>query len=142
MGKTICHDCGVEEGKFHQPGCDMERCPFCGHQLISCNCCYELLGLYDPQRYDDTTGFIPPEIYENGLSEEQEKIWDAILEAKGKVPYIVFPNICGRCGKLWPDFFRVSDEEWKKYIPIDSRELIICRTCYDEIKGLIDGGGK
>jgi hypothetical protein len=33
-----CHDCGVEYGELHKLGCDMERCPKCKQQLISCNC--------------------------------------------------------------------------------------------------------
>lgn len=33
-----CHDCGVEEGQLHELGCDMERCPKCFRQLISCGC--------------------------------------------------------------------------------------------------------
>jgi hypothetical protein len=33
-----CGDCYVAPGGFHHPGCDMEDCPRCGGQLISCGC--------------------------------------------------------------------------------------------------------
>lgn len=33
-----CHDCNVAPGGNHHPGCDMERCPRCSGQLISCGC--------------------------------------------------------------------------------------------------------
>lgn len=33
-----CSDCGALYGHVHHYGCDAERCPFCGHQLIFCDC--------------------------------------------------------------------------------------------------------
>jgi hypothetical protein len=33
-----CGACGVTEDAYHHLGCDMEDCPRCGRQLISCGC--------------------------------------------------------------------------------------------------------
>lgn len=33
-----CHDCGALFGYYHHPGCDVERCPKCGEQLMDCSC--------------------------------------------------------------------------------------------------------
>ena len=33
-----CHDCAIQHGGVHHAGCDVERCPKCGGQLISCDC--------------------------------------------------------------------------------------------------------
>lgn len=33
-----CWDCGIADGNTHHPGCEMERCPRCGGQLIDCGC--------------------------------------------------------------------------------------------------------
>ena len=36
--ETRCGDCGAKYGFYHHDGCDCERCPVCGHQLLSCDC--------------------------------------------------------------------------------------------------------
>lgn len=45
-----CHDCGIVNavGNYHHAGCDMERCPKCGRQLIGCDC-------LDDSDYDEPT---------------------------------------------------------------------------------------
>lgn len=33
---AVCGDCGAKYSEQHLAGCDVERCPVCGLQLISC----------------------------------------------------------------------------------------------------------
>jgi hypothetical protein len=33
-----CHDCAAVKGQLHVPGCDVESCPRCGGQFITCEC--------------------------------------------------------------------------------------------------------
>jgi hypothetical protein len=123
-----CHDCEVEEGNIHHLGCDMERCPFCGGQLISCDCCYKQIGI------DVSEGTWA---YEHGLTVQQEEQWLKFLELKGRVPYIVFPNMCMRCGQLWPEMFHVDNDRWWAAVPIAKRGGILCMDCFVEIENLI-----
>ncbi|MCM1360236.1 MAG: hypothetical protein NC183_06960 [Corallococcus sp.] len=33
---AVCGDCSAKYGEQHMAGCDIERCPVCGLQLLSC----------------------------------------------------------------------------------------------------------
>lgn len=118
-----CHDCDCKEGKIHKFDCDMERCPFCGNQLITCDCMYEKL-----QIKGDTHTI------------EHEKEWLEILEKRGRIPYIIYPVMCVKCGvfQYHEDLFSVPNEEWNKYIQPDMRGEVICKPCYDFIKEAIN----
>ena len=39
--KARCGDCGCRIGQLHHFGCDMEACPKCGGQMVSCRCPHE-----------------------------------------------------------------------------------------------------
>jgi hypothetical protein len=43
-GGGRCGDCGVEPGGFHHLGCDLQQCPRCRRQLLSCGCPFDELG--------------------------------------------------------------------------------------------------
>jgi hypothetical protein len=64
--------------------------------------------------------------------------WKKHLDKAGRIPFIHYPNVCGKCGKLNPVLFMVSDEEWKKYVDPVHRDLVLCPECYNWIKILID----
>ncbi|MCZ7603139.1 MAG: hypothetical protein M5R37_09735 [Melioribacteraceae bacterium] len=72
-----------------------------------------------------------------------EKIFcqcNEVEDKKLRTPYIEYPLLCAKCGKKYPDLFRVDDREWEYYIQPDKRKEIICEECYNFIKEVIDGG--
>ena len=61
---------------------------------------------------------------------------------KKRVPFILYPNLCAKCGTLWPEMFMVPDEEWERYIEPRMRGKMLCEACYTQIKEWVDGPGE
>jgi hypothetical protein len=147
LERNKCHDCDAMEGEFHEFGCDMERCPFCGRQLISCGCRTkhfypESIDLRDWICMDKNTrppfSGLPESVYRSGLTQSQDDEYDKLLEKKGRIPWIQYPNLCCYCGALWPKMFRVTDREWEKYVEPFMRSEMLCIGCWEWIKAAVD----
>jgi len=125
MKKNKCPGCSVKEGHLHKDGCGKEICPFCQCQLLFCGCWESKLtavGLEVPAELEDD--------FEIRLPEKWDNKWTKMLSKKGRIPYIYYPVICARCGKVNPRFFRVSDKKWKKYIQPNMRNEVLCKRCF------------
>jgi hypothetical protein len=120
--RATCHDCGTKEGQLHILDCDMECCPFCGNQLISCECVYKKLRINS---------------LVCNITDAQQKDWEKLLSEKGRIPFVLYPNLCAKCGTLWPEMFRVPDAEWKHYIEPRRRHKILCEACYMQRSSLL-----
>ncbi len=67
--REVCPACHAASGELHELGCPVEICPWCGGQLIHCNCRYEKLGL-------DTI-----------TSLEEIDRFERLLNERGRIPY-------------------------------------------------------
>lgn len=64
----LCPACQAATGELHELGCPVEICPWCGGQLIHCDCRFEQLGVDE-------------------LSERDLLRFEALLEEQGRVAY-------------------------------------------------------
>jgi len=80
---SICPDCGCEEGQLHEIFCTKERCPFCGAQLVSCDCISKVLNL-TPEEQEALDEYIDDSV--DPLKSVNER-WVEALNEKGRIPY-------------------------------------------------------
>ena len=89
-----CYDCGAKPGELHEPGCDVETCPRCGSQMISCGCVYEVNGL-DQETLEEEH----PDIYTGGPTDEMYAKFDAEWGAR-RIPWAGEPHGAASARKL------------------------------------------
>lgn len=69
VDEDICPACHVYSGEYHELGCPVEVCPWCGGQMVNCSCRFDQLGLDE-------------------ISTEEELIrFESMLEERGRIPY-------------------------------------------------------
>jgi hypothetical protein len=69
-----CHDFGRLLGEAHLLGCEMERCPDCGGQRVSCGC-------QEPDNSDDSEPGSEPSRYRVIEEEFAYQTYDVVREA-------------------------------------------------------------
>ena len=132
---ATCPGCSESEGRVHQIGCEMEICPFCGGKLFGCACRFRLLSLVDPSTYDATTGFLPPEVFADGLNDEMQARWNQILADRGRCVFIKYPPLCSYCGTP-RNLMSPLPVEWGAFVALDYQGKPMCHQCFARIKHL------
>lgn len=132
-----CLGCGVIEGQFHVFGCVSEICLFCNELSAYCDCMYEHFNLVDESLYPDYP-HIPLELLENGFPREMIDEWELHMMQSGRYPFILYPDICCRCGEVNPKPWKkkVSKEEWQTYVELEYQTRAMCEECFEVIKEL------
>jgi len=60
MSDDACVECSAEIGQIHKWGCDIEKCPFCDCQLMTCSCTNNLMDILLNRTDADTVDCFTP----------------------------------------------------------------------------------
>ena len=133
----VCHECNVEEGALHELFCPQEECPFCLDQLAGCECIKSVLTL-TPEECQ-----VVDEYLDDSIEPLRTIIsrWQHALEKMGRVRFVDAPILCRRCGTTWPPFFRVPDEEWRRFVPVSLQRDVLCQECYTFVRTQVESHG-
>lgn len=88
-----CGDCAGKYGEVHSANCDIERCPACGGQFISCSCGtkYEVKDNIKPNELNE---LIKKQIVENiAVDLEIQAITEDKVKYDGPEIYMLLANI-------------------------------------------------
>jgi len=78
MKEKKCQDCKVSPDKIHKSNCDVETCPLCGLQLLTCGC--DLTRVSDNDR-------IPWSGETHGCKDCREyDLWATFVKGRGWIP--------------------------------------------------------
>ena len=112
--RITCPDCGVLIGEHHKRGCDIERCPLFGCQMLQDECIYGFFNIdvaTMPQKH--------PQIFTHDLPDELCEAYEEFLRPHLLVWDGVWPGVreCREYG-FW---CRWTDDGWQPCGPNDPR---------------------
>lgn len=129
-----CHDCNVIHGRIHHYGCDVERCPMCGDQLISCDCLGESGEFAVSKLAHRTPQFLNCHVVLLTMRDKYRKNWAETSENLHALHGFIYG-----CFKL-PDFMQGNEEiiRSESGIPDNAKRRQRCKVTYPNFRHMED----